>query len=130
MDQIESNKKEMLKKKTWAVVGATPDPSKFGYKIFKKLKSFNYEVYGVNPKHSELDGETLYSSLRDLPIKPECIDVVVNPTLALKLLEEVKELGIEYVWFQPGTNNGEVIDQALEYGIKVVYDDCVLVALG
>lgn len=130
MNVIEENKKEMLKGKTWAVVGATPDIEKFGYKIFKKLKAFDYEVYGINPKYDALEGEKLYDSLKELPIKPQCIDVVVNPRLTLPLLDEIKELGIEYVWFQPGTFDEEVIKRAEEYGLKIVYHDCVLVALG
>ncbi|MBU5677666.1 CoA-binding protein [Alkaliphilus sp. MSJ-5] len=130
MDKIEQVKKEMLSKKVWAVVGATPDSEKFGYKIYKKLKDHGYTVYGVNPKYESLDGDRLYSSLKDLPEKPECIDMVVNPKVTKSTLTEIKELGIEYVWFQPGTFDEDIIDMAEEDGLQIVYYDCVLVALG
>lgn len=130
MDKIEQVKKEMLSKKVWAVVGATPDSEKFGYKIYKKLKEHGYTAYGVNPKYESLDGDKLYSSLKDLPEKPECIDMVVNPKVTKSTLTEIKELGIEYVWFQPGTFDEDIIDMAEEYGLQIVYYDCVLVALG
>ncbi|QUH20468.1 CoA-binding protein [Alkaliphilus sp. B6464] len=130
MDKIEQVKKEMLSKKVWAVVGATPDSEKFGYKIYKKLKDHGYTVYGVNPKYESLDGDKLYSSLKDLPEKPECIDMVVNPKVTKSTLTEIKELGIEYVWFQPGTFDEDIIDMAEEDGLQIVYYDCVLVALG
>lgn len=129
MDKIEQVKKEMLSKKVWAVVGATPDSEKFGYKIYKKLKDYGYTVYGVNPKYESLDGDKLYSSLKDLPEKPECIDMVVNAKVTKSTLTEIKELGIEYVWFQPGTFDEDIIDMAEEDGLQIVYYDCVLVAL-
>lgn len=130
MGDIERIKEEMLDKKVWAVVGASPNESKFGYKIFKKLKDKGYEVYGINPKYEELDGEKLYKSIADLPVKPDCVDMVVNPKLSKPMVEDIANAGIEYVWFQPGTFDEEVIDLAEEKELKYVYYDCVLVALG
>jgi len=129
MDKIEKVKKEMLGKKVWAVIGATPDSKKFGYKIYKKLKDNGYTVYGINPNYESLEGDKIYSSLKDLPEKPECVDMVVNPKVTKAVLMEVEELGIEYVWFQPGTFNKDVINTAEERNLNIVYNDCVLVAL-
>jgi len=129
MDKIEKVKKEMLGKKVWAVIGATPDSKKFGYKIYKKLKDNGYTVYGINPNYESLEGDKIYSSLKDLPEKPECVDMVVNPKVTKAVLMEVEELGIEYVWFQPGTFNKDVINTAEEKNLNIVYNDCVLVAL-
>jgi len=129
MDKIEKVKKEMLGKKVWAVIGATPDLKKFGYKIYKKLKDNGYTVYGINPNYESLEGDKIYSSLKDLPEKPECVDMVVNPKVTKAVLMEVEELGIEYVWFQPGTFNKDVINTAEEKNLNIVYNDCVLVAL-
>ncbi len=129
MDKIEQNKKEMLDRKVWAVVGATPDETKFGYIIYKKLKDFGYKVYGINPKHDQLEGDKLYKNLSELPEKPECIDMVVNPTVTMATLDEIHQAGINYVWFQPGTFNDGVIERAKELQLNIVYFDCVLVAL-
>ncbi len=129
MGEIERIKEEMLDKKVWAVVGASPNESKFGYKIYKKLKDRGYEVYGVNPKYDEIDGDKLYKSIADLPMKPDCVDMVVNPKLSKKAVEDIANTGIEYVWFQPGTFDEDVIELAEEKGLKYVYYDCVLVAL-
>lgn len=130
MNTIENVKKEMLSKKSWAVIGATTDTEKFGYKIYNKLKNHGYTVYGINPKAESLNGDKLYKSLSDLPQKPECVNMVVNLKVTLSTLDEIKNLGIEYVWFQPGTFDEEVISKAEELDLKIVYNDCVLVALG
>ncbi len=127
---MEKLKKEMLDKKIWAVVGATPNEDKFGYKIYKKLKNRGYEVYAVNPRYDEVDSDKCYHSLSDLPVKPNCVDMVVPPQVTNKTLEEIKANNIEYVWFQPGTFTEKTINLADEKGLKSVYYDCVLVALG
>lgn len=129
MDNIERIKGEMLDKKVWAVVGATPNESKFGYKIYKKLQDKGYEVYGINPKYEELDGDKLYKSISDLPIKPDCVNMVVAPKISKPAVESIANAGIEYVWFQPGTFDEEVIDLAEDKNLKYVFYDCVLVAL-
>lgn len=130
MDQIQQNKKKMLELKRWVVVGATPKEEKYGYKIFKTLKSHQYEVWGINPNYKELEGETIYQDLKSLPEKPDCISVVVPPNVTLKLVEEAAEMGIEFMWFQPGTYDNEVLQKAQELNINTVYNDCVLVTLG
>ena len=122
-------KEEMLNKKTWAVIGVTPRKDKFGYKIWQKLKEHNYEVYGVNPKYEEIEGEKIYSSLKDIPKKVDVIDLVVPPKVSSNTLDEAKELGIEYIWFQPGTFDDTTIEKAEELGLKILYNDCVLATL-
>ena len=96
-------KEEMLNKKVWAVVGATPNEEKFGYKIWKILLDHGYETYGVNPNYDFIHDERVYPSLKEVPAKVEVVDLVVPPKVTLGVLDEAKELGIEYLWFQPGT---------------------------
>ncbi len=129
MDKIEMNKQEMLNKKVWAVIGVTRRTEKFGYKIWKKLKDHGYEVFAVNPKYDEIDGEKCYPTLKDLPKIPDVVDFVVPPKVSLKSIDAAHELGIEYLWFQPGTADEEVIDKAEGLDKKIVFHDCVLVAL-
>jgi len=121
--------REMLSKKTWAVVGATDNKEKFGYKIYKKLKDCGYRVYPVNPNYNEVDGDKCYGSLKELPEIPEVIDMVVSPKIGLSTLQEAEELGIKFVWFQPGAQSEELIKYAMDRGIQVVYERCVLIEL-
>ncbi|MGE4283465.1 MAG: CoA-binding protein [Clostridia bacterium] len=119
---------ELLKLKKWAVVGATENHEKYGYKIYKKLKSKGYMVYPINPNYSEIEGDKCYSNLQELPELPDVIDMVVAPKHGIKTVEEAAKLGIKNIWLQPGTVNDELLQLAEQKGINTV-QACVLVAL-
>ena len=120
---------KMLQCKSWAVVGATSNTNKFGYKIFKTMKAAQLEVYPVNPGVETIDGETCYATLADLPVKPEAVDLVVAPKIGEAILRQCAELGIKNVWFQPGSDNAELLRLADELELSVVHDACIMVEL-
>ena len=115
---MKKNKQEMLDKKIWAVAGVTGKKERYGYKIWKILKEHNYTTYGINPNYDELEGEKIYHSLVDVPEKIEVLDMVVGPNIAMKTLDDAKKAGIEYIWFQPGSWNQEVLEDALILQIR------------
>jgi predicted CoA-binding protein len=119
----------MLQAKSWAVVGATDNTQKFGYKIFKALKDAGYSVYPVNPGITEILGDTCYPALRDLPIRPEVVNVVVPPKVGEQIMNNCSELGIKNVWLQPGANAANVVAAANNLGLTVVDQNCILVEL-
>lgn len=122
----------MLAKKKWAIYGASPDQEKFGYKIPMRMKEHGYEVSGINKKYAgqEIGGMPVASSLAELSEKVDCIDVIVNPKISMQVIDEAKANGVEYLWFQPGTWDEEVIQKAESLGLKVVYNACVYAILG
>lgn len=122
-------KEQALECKKWAVVGASDSKEKFGFKIYRKLKTHGYEVYPVNPGLSEVMGDKCYASLADLPTKVDVVDFVVNEKIGLTVLEQMKELGLTTAWLQPGADSQAVIDKAKELGLTPI-QACVLVALG
>ena len=110
-----------------AVVGATVNKEKFGYKVYKSVKGLGFTVYPVNPKYEEIDGDKCYSSLKDLPEKPDVVITVVPPRVTEKIVRQCKELGIKRVWMQPGSESEEAISYCRENGIKVVHHACFVV---
>lgn len=126
---MKKNKEDMLEKKIWAVAGVTGRKERYGYKIWKILKEHGYIAYGVNPNYEELEDEKIYQTLTDIPEKVDVLDMVVGPNIAMKTLEDAKEAGIEYIWFQPGSFNDEVIKKAEEMDFKILYNDCVYARL-
>lgn len=116
-------------KKRWAVVGAHDDPARFGYKLFYVLKEAGYEVYPIHPRLKVIDGVQVYKSLKDLPVVPDVVDMVVNPETGIKVFADIAELGIKYVWMQPGTRSDAIREFAKTHGITLI-EDCVLVRIG
>lgn len=130
MENNNELKKEMLDKKIWAVVGASANKDKFGYKVWKKLLQHGYEAYPINPNYKEIDGLKCYSSLKEIPNKPDVINFIIPPNAIFDVLPIAKEIGVDYLWCQPGAADEEVISKAEELGFKIAYNVCVLVELG
>lgn len=63
-----------------------------------------------------------------MPEKPDVIDMVVNPQIGKGIIEEAAQLGVKYIWLQPGTHNQEIVELLEEKGLNYV-KNCVLVAL-
>jgi predicted CoA-binding protein len=82
----------LKKKNAFAVVGASRDPRKYGYQMYKDLKNAGYEVYPVNPKAQKILGDKCYPSLENLSIKPDVADVVVPPKVTEQVVETCKKL--------------------------------------
>ena len=112
---------------TFAVVGASRDPEKYGYRVYKDLKEGGYSVYPVNPNADEILGDRCYPSLDSLPVKPEVVDVVIPPKITEQVVRNCRELGIQRVWMQPGSESQAAIDFCEQNGIAVIHSVCVMV---
>jgi len=118
--------KEFMAQKRFAIVGATDNPEKYGHQIFKNLKNRGYEVYPVNPKLKELEGTRCYASLANIPVKVDVVDFVVPPGVTEEILKECKELGLNSIWLQPGSESEAAIAFCRKNSLKVVHDVCVM----
>ena len=119
---------EFIAQKRFAIVGATNNTRKYGYQIFKNLRSRGYEVYPVNPRIKELEGITCYPSLADIPVKVNVVDFVVPPEVTETVLKECKRLRLNRIWLQPGSESEAAIAFCHENGLKVVYGVCVILS--
>jgi predicted CoA-binding protein len=118
--------KEFMGKKKFAVVGATDNPQKYGNQIVKNLKRRGYEVYPVNPKLKELEGLTCYPSLADISEKVDVVDFVVPPAATEEVLKQCRDLGLNLIWLQPGSESEKAIAYCNDNGLQVVHDVCVM----
>jgi hypothetical protein len=91
------------KRNVFAVVGASRDPQKYGYQVYKDPKGAGYKVYPVNPN-----------------AQPDVVNVVVPPKVTEHLVETCKKLGITKVWMQLGSESEKAIKFCEENGINVV----------
>lgn len=118
-------KEKILREKNWAVVGVTEDKERFAYKIWQELKKHDYKVYPINPKYSSLYGEKVYKDINEVEDEVKVVDLVVSPKIGIKLLDDFKAKGVEYVWLQPGSSSPELRDKMDKLGLKYLDGDCV-----
>jgi predicted CoA-binding protein len=120
-------RKFLKKENTIAVVGATTNPEKWGYKVYKALKEHFPSVYPVNPKYKKILGERCYQDLESLPDKPDVVITVVPPKVTDGVVRECRRLGIKMVWMQPGSESRESIGFCGENGIECMHSACFVV---
>ena len=97
--------KKYFKSKNIAVVGASSDKNKYGYKVFKMLINLGYNVFPINPKLKELDGIKVFKKISDIEENIDAVSFIIPPEQAESVLEEVNKKGIRIVWFQPGAES-------------------------
>jgi len=117
--------KDFLKKENiLAVVGASPNTEKWGFKVYNTLKRLGFDVYPVNPKHEKIRGNVCYPDLKSLPKKPDVVITVVPPKITEDVVKECRKIGIKKVWMQPGSESQNAVDFCKENGIDVIYNVC------
>ncbi|MBX3728608.1 MAG: CoA-binding protein [Candidatus Sumerlaeia bacterium] len=112
----------------WAVVGASPNTERASYRVVKLLTERGFDVFPVRPALEAIDGIKVYPRLSDVPHPVDVVDMVVNPAVGIKVMEEVRARGIRYVWLQPGSESEEIHAFAREHGIEAI-EACVLAVL-
>ena len=91
------------------------------------MKSSGFCVYPINPKYTQINGEACYSDLKSLPKKPDMVVTVVSPKITEHVVEECKNIGINKVWMQPGSESEKAISFCKNNNIDVVFNACFVV---
>ncbi len=114
---------------SYAVVGASNNHEKYGYKVFKDLLEAGYSVIPINPNEESIDGVKVFPTLREaLATKPiDVVITVVPPSITEKIVDEVLDVGIKNVWMQPGSENWTAVKKAESRGVHVVAGSCIMV---
>ena len=111
-----------------ALVGASNDRSKFGNRIYRDLRSKGYNVIPINPKDENIEGDKAYTSIQMMEELPDIVNFVVPPPIAMKVAQNAVELGVEYLWFQPGSESNEIENWLKDTdGIKYLINACIMV---
>ena len=87
----------------YCIIGMSPDPEKYSYQIYQCLKNAGKHVYGISPKYDTIDNDKIYTSLMDIEYPVDVVVFVVNKTIGMTYIREMRELGIKYAWMQQGT---------------------------
>ncbi len=111
----------------YAVVGASSNTEKYGYKVLRDLLEKGYKAIPINPKGGYILDQKVFKSLSDVETKPDMAIFIVQPEITEKILEEVKNLGIKKVWMQPGSESEKAIKYCEDNKIDAIHNACVII---
>ena len=117
--------------KTIAMVGASPDKTKFSYGVLRVLHETGYDMIPVNPRPGlkEIRGLNVYSSLDKIDRQVDMVEVFRKPEDLFGIAEEAIVIGAKVLWGQIGVINHDAARLAEEAGLKVVMNRCPKIEL-
>ncbi len=113
--------------KTIAVVGLSSNDLRASHFVGYYLKRHGYKVIPVNPRETEILGETSYPSLLDVPEHVDIVNVFRAPDAVPQIARDVVTIGAGTLWCQFGVISEEGSRIAEEGGLTVVVDRCIKV---
>ena len=115
---------QLLKLKTWAIVGLSNNKERAAFDVAKILIEKGHTVIPVHPKAETVHGQTGYTKLSDIPLSVDVVDVFVNSDLAGDVVNEAIEIGAKGVWLQLDVIDTAAIARAQEAGLLAVMNHC------
>ena len=111
--------------RTIAVVGLSANELRASYFVGYYLKRHGYRVIPVNPRETEILGETSYPTLRDVPVPVDIVNVFRAPDALPEIAADAVAIGAKTLWCQFGVINEEGNRIAEDGGVTVVVDRCL-----
>jgi len=122
----EEIKEVLVRSKTVAVVGLSPDPDRPSHSVAMYLKSRGYRIVPVRPGAKEILGERAYASLAEVPFPVDIVDVFRHPRWVQRHIDETLRIGAPALWLQEGVVDHAAAERARAAGLFVVQDRCLL----
>ncbi len=131
MSRLDDQIITFLSAPSFAVVGASDDPSKYGHRCYVCYLRNDRTAYPVNPNASTVLGNPAFPNLASLPENVESISIITPPAVTDHIIDEAIAAGVKNIWIQPGAECWPAIERAEEHGLNVIAGGpCLLVTLG
>ena len=117
--------------KTIAMVGASPDKTKFSYGVLRVLHETGYDMIPVNPRPglTEIRNLKVYPSLNKIDRPVDMVEVFRKSEDLYQITEEAIAIQAKVLWGQIGVINNDAARLAEEAGLKVVMNRCPKIEL-
>ena len=117
--------------KTIAMVGASPDKTKFSYGVLRVLHETGYDMIPVNPKPGikEIRNLKVYTNLSAIDRPVDMVEVFRKSEDLYGIAEEAISIGAKVLWGQIGVINHDAAKIAEDAGLKVVMNRCPKIEL-
>jgi hypothetical protein len=112
--------------RTIAVVGLSSNTWRASNSVSAYMQSKGYRVIPVNPNETQVLDEQAYASLADVPERFDLVNVFRRSEEAGAVVDEAIRTGAKAVWLQEGVIDQAAARRALDAGLLVVMDRCIL----
>jgi len=112
--------------KTIAVVGLSGDPSRASNSVSRYMQANGYRIIPINPNETDVLGEKSYARLEDVKESIDLVDIFRRSEDAGAHVDEAIRIGARGVWLQEGVIDPDAAQRALDAGLDVVMDRCIL----
>lgn len=119
---------DAMRKKTVAVLGASPNPERYSNRAVKKLLGAGHRVIPVARDGSIVEGLESVKSLAEIKEPVDTLTLYVGPQVSAALSKEIIALAPRRVIMNPGAES-EDLKKALEAAKIEVIEACTLVLL-
>ena len=124
-DDISSLRRILRACRTIAVVGLSAEWHRPSFFAAKYMQQHGYRVVPVNPRYTEVLGETCYPSVQDIPFAIDMVDVFRRSEDVLPVAQQAVAKGARCLWQQIGVKNLDADALAQKAGLDSVLDRCV-----
>ena len=117
--------------KTIAMVGASPDPTKFSYGVLRVLHEQGFEMFPINnkPEIKEIRGIKVFPTLDAVDQPVDMVQVFRKSEALYGVAEEAINIGAKVLWGQIGVFNEDAATLAESTGMQVVMNRCPKIEL-
>ena len=113
--------------KNIAIVGMSKNPEKPSHFVPRFLIERGYTVIPVNPTASRILERRSFQKVSDIEDRVDVVDVFRKSEDAYPVVQDViKKEGVRVLWLQEGIHNIQAEKLAIENGIDVVYNRCMM----
>ena len=125
VDDIAGLRRILAKSRTLAVVGLSAQWHRPSYFAAKYMRDHGYRIIPVNPRYTEVLGETCYPNLHAVPEPIDIVDCFRKSGEIPPLADDAIAIGAKVLWMQLGIVNEAAADRASLAGLDVVMNRCV-----
>ena len=117
--------------KTIAMIGASPDATKFSYGVLRVLHDQGYNMKPINPRTdiTEIRGIPTFRSLADVDETVDMVQVFRKSEALPGIAQQAIDIGAKVLWSQIGVYSEEAAQMAEEAGLQVVMNRCPKIEL-
>ncbi len=128
MSTLHERVEDFLSQKCIAVAGVSHGKTQAANIVYRKLRNTGYRVFPINPRATELEGDTCYPDLESAPDGIDGVVIATHPDVTERIVQDCAKASISRVWMHRSLGCGSVSESAVrlcqENDISVIPGGC------